>query len=443
MGAMLRAVHNQCGEKPQVGKIFQVRGTDSVAVYFTVVKRTQGNKPVAGLLIATQAAPNHVEAALVSDDASRFGSTVNPMLRQLFSVWHPGGATANASAPPAKNSAPAPASVAATGGHSAAVPRLHKVTLPDNTASVSIPDGWKFNTKVSGGGTIVLEGPHGGGEGIVLNTAYSGQDPTNPGFQRARQGGFRPPPNVVFHPHNGDLVKAFPDLYLRLGRSIGWHPTDLQIDRSETMPSPQSERCVHATGHVNNFGSGMMELNEMLCTVGFDPNTGQYRFTAFFSLLPNAVADQDRATAAAIMSSFKWDEALVRARSDAEMAPILATMRKSWQAQQDALLRHNQQIVGQINQIGANATARYNATQAANDAQHAAWSQGQEDNSRNIQGFSNYLLDQTVIQDNNMYGNGTVGHGTAWNSTADTLVKANPNRFEIVESPNYWQGVDY
>jgi len=199
--------------------------------------------------------------------------------------------------------------------------RLHKVTLPDNTASVSIPDGWKFNTKVSGGGTIVLEGPHGGGEGIVLNTAYSGQDPTNPGFQRARQGGFRPPPNVVFHPHNGDLVKAFPDLYLRLGRSIGWHPTDLQIDRSETMPSPQSERCVHATGHVNNFGSGMMELNEMLCTVGFDPNTGQYRFTAFFSLLPNAVADQDRATAAAIMSSFKWDEALVRARSDAEMAP--------------------------------------------------------------------------------------------------------------------------
>jgi len=143
------------------------------------------------------------------------------------------------------------------------------------------------------------------------------------------------------------------------------------------------------------------------------------------------------------MSSFKWDEALVRARSDAEMAPILATMRKSWQAQQDALLRHNQQIVGQINQIGANATARYNATQAANDAQHAAWSQGQEDNSRNIQGFSNYLLDQTVIQDNNMYGNGTVGHGTAWNSTADTLVKANPNRFEIVESPNYWQGVDY
>jgi endo-beta-N-acetylglucosaminidase D len=63
--------------------------------------------------------------------------------------------------------------------------------------------------------------------------------------------------------------------------------------------------------------------------------------------------------------------------------------------------------------------------------------------SRNGQGFSNYLLDQTVVQDNNMYNNGTIGHGTVWNSTADALVKANPNRYEIVDTPNYWRGIDY
>ena len=39
---------------------------------------------------------------------------------------------------------------------------------------------------------------------------------------------------------------------------------------------------------------------------------------------------------------------------------------------------------------------------------------------RRNQGFSNYLLDQTVIQDNNMYGNGTIRHGTVWTSTANT-----------------------
>jgi hypothetical protein len=111
--------------------------------------------------------------------------------------------------------------------------------------------------------------------------------------------------------------------------------------------------------------------------------------------------------------------------------------------QRRAVQARNAQIIGNIQQIGANATARMNATEAANDAQHAQWNAGQDNNARNNQGFSNYLLDQSVVQDNNMYGNGTVGHGTQWNSTADALVKADPNRFSYVDKPNYWQGTDY
>ena len=53
-----------------------------------------------------------------------------------------------------------------------------------------------------------------------------------------------------------------------------------------------------------------------------------------------------------------------------------------------------------------------------------------------VRDFSNYILDQTVVQDNNMYGNGTIGHGTLWNSAADGLVKADPNRFEYVDKPD-------
>jgi hypothetical protein len=56
----------------------------------------------------------------------------------------------------------------------------------------------------------------------------------------------------------------------------------------------------------------------------------------------------------------------------------------------------------------------------------------------NNQGFSNYLLDQSVVQDNN-----TGGHGTAWNSTAEALVKTNPSRFQYVDNPNYIKGTDY
>jgi hypothetical protein len=127
------------------------------------------------------------------------------------------------------------------------------------------------------------------------------------------------------------------------------------------------------------------------------------------------------------------------------------------QANDAQITRNAQQAINNIHQIGAQATARYNAQQAANDAQHAGywaqqnanaaqhaqWNAGQDAQARSNQNFNNYLLDQTVVQDNNMYNNGTIGHGTLWNTTADALVKADPDRFEYVDKPNFWQGTDY
>jgi len=84
-----------------------------------------------------------------------------------------------------------------------------------------------------------------------------------------------------------------------------------------------------------------------------------------------------------------------------------------------------------------------NATEAANDAQHAGYRSQQNTNAQNSAGFSNYLLDQSVVQNNNVNGTGAVGHATVWNSTANAMVQANPNKYEIVNTPNYWQGVDY
>ena len=80
MGSVLRSLHNQYGDKPQVGKLFQVRGTNSVAVFFTMVNRNQGNMQLAGMIIASRTSGGHVEAALMTDEAARFGSTINPMM---------------------------------------------------------------------------------------------------------------------------------------------------------------------------------------------------------------------------------------------------------------------------------------------------------------------------------------------------------------------------
>jgi hypothetical protein len=179
MSTILRMMHQNCGEKLQIGRVFKMRGTDSVGVFFTVVNHPAGNAQVAGLIVAAGSVPHEAEAALVSGRADRFGQTINPMLTKPFSVWHPGRAAATSSASAGNSSASA--SGPAPAGHSAAVLPLHKATLQDNTASVSMPDGWQLVPKNSGGGTIVMVGPN--QEGIVLNAAYTGQDPTNTGFQ--------------------------------------------------------------------------------------------------------------------------------------------------------------------------------------------------------------------------------------------------------------------
>lgn len=63
--------------------------------------------------------------------------------------------------------------------------------------------------------------------------------------------------------------------------------------------------------------------------------------------------------------------------------------------------------------------------------------------SRRGQGFSNYLRDQTMVQNNNVRGTGIVGHAAVWNSTADAPVKSDPHCYEYVNTPNYWNGTDY
>ncbi len=34
-------------------------------------------------------------------------------------------------------------------------------------------------------------------------------------------------------------------------------------------------------------------------------------------------------------------------------------------------------------------------------------------------------------------------HSTEWNQTADALVKNDPQRYEYVDTPKFWKGVDY
>jgi hypothetical protein len=407
MGAVLRAVHNQFGDKPEVGKIFRVHGTSSVAVFFTVVRRSQGNRPWAGMVIASTIAAGHVEAAVISDDAARFGATINPMLNQLFGAWHPGGAAPQSAAPA---SAPATSKVAP----------LHQYVLPDKSASASLPEGWKVLPS-SGGGTIMTEGPN--GEGVSLGfplRAFNSSDPrVQKTMQWALEGTGRNTgyAKALYYPYGQDLAKTFVDLLqMRRGKN-GQAPLAMQITKESPLQVSGPMRCAQMSGQMDaHDGKGLLELNSVFCQGQLSPTIASYNNVAYHTAVPVKLADQERATMGAIMASFTVDMAIVGAEANAIAAPAIAV----------------------IQEVGRRAATQAADAHAAEDAHNRAVEQRWDSLDKGHQAFSNYLLEQTVIQDNDLHA-----HGTVWNQTADEMVKSDPKRYEYVNTPNFWKGIDY
>ena len=428
MANVLSQMHQACGEKPSVGQVFRVKGSNSAGVIFTVVDHAQGNRQLAGMVIAAQTAPNQMEAAVVSDSADRFAQTANPMLQQLYAVWHP-GQTQPASGTSGSSGS---ASTASTASPAPPVP-LHTVTAPDNSASLGVPDGWTLNPQ-SGQGAIIVKGPN--GEQIGMNMNRPAVDPTNP-FQvnMARQRYSVIVPGSVVYAFRGDLTKEFVNVFQAWRKAGGQGPAQMQVDTIVPMQAPKGSHCVQATGHIDPDGKGMQAFNDMMCANDPVPAYGGYGVTLYHAMLPNAVADKEQGLQKAIISSYKENAQVVSQQINAQL--------NQKQQMDQQTLANAQQYVNQIHQIGAQATARMNATEAANDAQHAGYWAQQSSNAQNSAGFSNYLLDQSVVQNNNVGGTGAVGHTTEWNSAANAMVQANPNKYEIVNTPNYWQGVDY
>jgi hypothetical protein len=398
MGSILQTLHRKYDDKPQVGRVFQVRGTNSAAVFFTLVKRNQGNAHIAGLVIASQTAPGHVEAALLSDDAARFGSTVNPMLKTLFGVWHPGAKMSGDVSPPAQ--------------------ALTNFVLPDRSASVSLPAGWKVEP-ASGGGTIFANGPN--GESVALDFPLLAMNSSDPRVRRTMQfaqgaGRNTAYARALYYPHGADLGKTFVDLLQMRQRMRGQQPATMQIESESPVPAGAGSRCARLQGRGDSHdGKGIGEFTTVFCEGALSP-MGQYMNLVFHTAAPTGIAAQQRATLGAILDSFKVDLSTVNRQAAALAAPAIE----------------------QIHAIGRAAAAQAKQAHEMNDLHNRSVEARWDSQDKSSQAFSNYLLDQTVIADND---NG--GHATLWNQTADELVKRNPSRYSYVETPNFWKGVDY
>ena len=314
MGAVLRSLHSSLGEKPQVGKLFDVRGTDSVATFFTVTRHDQGAGKgplhIEGMLIATKVSTDHVEAALVSDDAARFNQTLPAMMKTLMSVWHPFEGAATADGEASASNAPAA--------------QLERVVTRDRSAAITLPSNWQLSPG-SGGGTLIAFGPH--GETAEMDSTFLAADTNNPKVQQqmrnAQSGGLRNTSyaNARYYPYGANQVKTFVDI-LQDARRRGRLPAaSYNIADSNTVQTSPQQHCTHMTGTVDyQDGKGVRELTAVYCVNAPGP-FGNWMSYANVTTVPQQFAAGRADTLSAIMQSFTVDNSVVQHEGAVLAAP--------------------------------------------------------------------------------------------------------------------------
>jgi hypothetical protein len=401
MVAMLRNIHGHFGDRPVIGNLFQTHGSDSLATFFTLTAKNQGGKHIAGLLIVAMPNGSKPAAGVIYDDANQFSKTLNPMMKKLNEVWH-------------VDTTAAPASGPAAPAKGAPVAQLHQTTFPDNSGSIGLPTGWKI---IGGhGGAVVVSGPN--GEIERLSQIHAFLDPSTPQGQKMIQyvtqnGRKQLPDQFTIYPFGKDLVESF-RAYLQ------------QASQRAKIPTPTF--TVTSTAKIP---PGQYSIGGFTIMADLDLHDGSGMRTALFQLAPMKRIDASgwslTATTISVPKKFaqeEWPTMLAVANSMGQNAAVI-------QAQ-------TQQTIDQIHAVGAAAKARADAQHAANDAHNASVEAHWDNMARASKSFQEYTLDQSVIVDKN-----TGEHATAWNQTADLLVKADPNRFQYVPNKDLLKGVDY
>jgi predicted GNAT family acetyltransferase len=412
---MLQQVHGKFGDKPQVGKLFQSRDGSSLATFFTLVAKNMGDSPVTGLLIITQHGNGVPQMGILYDDSRRFVNTEPAMLKAVSAAWQGAGSPAGggSSTRPQVQAATAPES----GGD-----QLYPATGGDRSAVINLPQNWRI-TSVAGG-SISAEGTH--GEMLSLQSAFQQIiDPSNPQAQSLMYGGMAGRGPKVVCPLGPNLFEDYVCVVNQMRRNNGKPAATYNL----TSATPQA-------------GQGQIRPLAVLFTVdlhdGMGPRNGSGRLDLMgsagatwalgFSMsnIPQKYADSEAATLRAVVASYRRSEGVI----SAENAAVMERIRQQGVA--------NEQQAKAINaNREANKQSFDNHVQSLrqNDAENDQHMGNIDWQSKITQ---DYILDRSVVKDVENDDRATVG-----NRFADSLVKSNPNRFEIVQNQDLIRGRDY
>jgi hypothetical protein len=254
----------------------------------------------------------------------------------------------------------------------------------------------------------------------------SAVDPNNPQQVQAVRYGIYNGTGTMLYPYHPDLGKAYPELLQAWRRANNLPPAKLQVDKIEPMKGGTGN-CVLVTGHIDADGQGMKKLIDDICE--WPPaQWGAYTITRTFNIMTDAQSEREQSTVMAMYMSVKVNQQVINQQMQQKLQQKQQSDQQ-WRA-------WGQQQSDRIRAQGEAAQKNFADRQAVNDAQHAGYWAQQNTNAQQSAGFSNYLLDQSVVQNNS-----TGAHTTNWNSAADAMVKS--GKYSYVENPNYIKGTDF
>ena len=281
---------------------------------------------------------------------------------------------------------------------------------------VMLAAGWQA-TPQSGGGTILAEGPN--GEKLALGFPYLAHDPRDPRTQRMQRfamsaaGRNTMYARNLYAPYGADLGRTLAELNAQASRVGAPSVAPVQVRQVQPTSSNGRARCAFLSGTTS--GGEPLQFEGTFCQGQQDSSAG-FMNLANLSFAPPQFAARDRVTLRAMLGSFQVNSSIVSEQAAALAKPTI-----------DA-----------IHEIGRQVDARIQASDQEMAERKAAFEEHNNVMDRTSQGFSNYILDKSVILDNQANT-----HGTEWNDTAAALVRSDPKRFEYVDTPGYWRGVDY
>jgi predicted GNAT family acetyltransferase len=412
---MLHQIHGKFGDKPQVGKLFQSRDGSSLSTFFTLVAKNMGGSPVTGLLIITQHGNATPQMGILYDDSRRFVNTEPAMLKAVSAAWQ-------GFESPAAGGSSKRAQVQAPAAPEGGAERLYPATGGDRSAVINLPQNWRIISVA--GGSISAEGTH--GEMVSLQSAFQQIiDPRNPQSKSLLYGGMASRGPKVVCALGPDLFEDYVCVVNQVRRNNGKPEATYNLTSSTPQAGPGQIRPLVVLFTVDlHDGVGLRNGSGRLDLLGSTGATWALSFS--MSNIPQKYAGSEAATLKAVVASYRRNEGVISAENAAVMERI---------RQQGIANEQQSKAINENREANKQTFDNHMQTLRQNDAENDQHMGNIDWQSKITQ---DYILDRSVVKDVEDDDRATVG-----NRFADSLVKSNPNRFEIVQNQDLIRGRDY